>query len=167
MQITRCAYNCGRYTQTFSYAMHIAKTDQAARMRSSCCRNSSALSYRGTHIYAPINEYHWAMSAQSECAKAQITRCAYNCGRYTQTFSYAMHIAKTDQAARMRSSCCRNSPALSYRGTHIYAPINEYHWTMSAQSEWAKQSTTCADRLLDNHVVISESRESRLRSLVR
>ena len=69
-----------------------------------------------------------------------------------------MHIAKTDQAARMRSSCCRKTSAQPYRGTHIYAPINEYHWTMTAQ---------CADRLLDNHVVISESRKSRLRSLVR
>ena len=38
---------------------------------------------------------------------------------------------------------------------------------MSAQSERGEQSTTCADRLLDNHVVISESRKSRLRSLVR
>ena len=82
-------------------------------------------------------------------------------------FSNAMHIAKTDQAARMRSTCCRNTSAQPYRGTHIYAPINEYHWTMSAQSERGKQSTTCAGRLLDNHVVISESRKSRLRSLVR
>ena len=33
---------------------------------------------------------------------------------------------------------------------------------MSAQSERGEQSTTCADRLQDNHVVISESRMSRL-----
>ena len=74
-----------------------------------------------------------------------------------------MHIAKTVQTARMRTSCCRNRSAQPYRGTHIYAPLNEYHWTMSAQSELSKQSTICAD----NHMVISESRKSRLRSLVR
>ena len=78
-----------------------------------------------------------------------------------------MYIAETVQTARMRSSCCRNRSAQPYRGMHIYAPINEYHWTMSAQSELSKQSTICADRLLDNHVVISESRKSRLHSLVR
>ena len=69
-----------------------------------------------------------------------------------------MHVAKTDQAARMRRSCCRNTSAQPYRGTLIYAPINEYHWT-----SLRKQSTTCADRLLDNQVVISD----RLRSLIR
>ena len=37
---------------------------------------------------------------------------------------------KTDQAARMRSSCCQNTSAQPYRGTHIYARINEYRWTM-------------------------------------
>ena len=76
------------------------------------------------------------------------------------------HSATSQRLIRLHG-CCRNTSAQPYRGTHIYAPVNEYHWTMSAQSERGEQSTTCADRLLDNHVVISESRMSRLRSLVR
>ena len=30
----------------------------------------------------------------------------------------------------MCSSCCRNTSAQPYRGTHMYAHINEYRWTM-------------------------------------
>ena len=37
---------------------------------------------------------------------------------------------------------------------------------MSAQSERGEQSATCADRLLDNHVVISESRGNIRKSYV-
>ena len=61
-----------------------------------------------------------------------------------------MRMAKTDQAAWMCSSCCRNTSAQPYRGTHIYACINEYHWTMGSLN------VAYIDRLLDNHVVISD-----------
>ena len=50
----------------------------------------------------------------------------------------------------MCSSCCRNTSAQPYRGTHIYAPINEYPWTMRTLNG------AYIDRLLDNHVVISD-----------
>ena len=69
-------------------------------------------------------------------------------------------MAKTYQAAQMRSSSYQNTSAQPYLGTHIYALIKEYRSTMSAQSECGKQSMTCTDRLLDNHVVISENRNS-------
>ena len=82
----------------------------------------------------------------------QIARRPYDCVRCATPC--------TSQTERMRSSCCRNTSAQPYRGMHIYAPINEYHLTMSAQSEWDKQSMTCADRLLDNHVVIILSAQS-------
>ena len=35
--------------------MRMAKTDQAARMRSSCCRNTSAQPYRSTHERIPLD----------------------------------------------------------------------------------------------------------------
>ena len=65
-------------------------------------------------------------------------------------------MAKTDQAARMRSSCCRNTSGQPYRGTHIYARINEYHWTMRSHNG------AYSDQLLDNHV-IPDSRKSDVR----
>ena len=65
-----------------------------------------------------------------------------------------MHMAETDQAARMRISCCRKIFAQLYWGTHVYVRINECHWTMHSLNG------AYVDRLLDNHVVISDSRKS-------
>ena len=50
----------------------------------------------------------------------------------------------------MCSSCCRNTSAQPYRGTHIYARINEYGWTMRSLNG------AYIDHLPDNHVVISD-----------
>ena len=50
----------------------------------------------------------------------------------------------------MCNSCCRNTFAQPYRGTHIYAPTNEYRWTMPSLNG------AYIDCLLDNHVVISD-----------
>ena len=55
-----------------------------------------------------------------------------------------MRMAKTDQAARMRSSCCRNTSAQFYRGTHVYAHINKCYWNMRSLNG------AYIDRLLDN-----------------
>ena len=63
-----------------------------------------------------------------------------------------MRMAKTDQAARMHSSCCQNTSAQFYLGTHVYARIFKCHWTMRCLNG------AYIDRLLDNHVVISDSR---------
>ena len=60
---------------------------------------------------------------------AQTARCVCGVG-CTQTLGDVMRMAKTDQAALMHSSCCRNASAQPYRGTHIYAGINVYHLTM-------------------------------------
>ena len=63
---------------------------------------------------------------------------------------FVMRMAKTDQAAQMCSSCCRNTSAQLYQGTHVYARINECCWTMrSPNGEYT-------DRLLENHMVISQ-----------
>ena len=84
--------------------------------------------------------------------------------------------SKNLQTTPTRTYCKRNRP-LPYCNKNCRTPRHykltqhhrttrpspKYHWTMSAQSELSKQSTICAD----NHVVISESRKSRLRSLVR
>ena len=71
-----------------------------------------------------------------------------------------MRMAKTDQAARMHSSCCRNTSAQPYWGTHTYARINVYHWTMCSLNG------AYIDRPLDNHVVISDSRKSWCQTLL-
>ena len=61
---------------------------------------------------------------------AQTARCVCDCVRCTQTLGYVIRMAKTDQDARLRSLCCRNTSAQPYRGTHICARLNEYGWTM-------------------------------------
>ena len=82
---------------------------------------------------------------------AQTARCICDRVRCTQTLVYIMHMAKTDQAARMCSSCCRNTYAQPYQDTHLYARIKEYHRTMRSLNGANR------DCLLDNRMVISES----------
>ena len=75
-----------------------------------------------------------------------------------------MHVAKTDQAARMRSSCCRNTSEQLIMARK-YMRLLTYTIGLCLRNHNAANSLR--DCLLDNHVVISESRKSRLRSLVR
>ena len=81
---------------------------------------------------------------------AHSARCVCDCVRCTQTLGHIMCMSKTDQAARMCSSCCLNTSAQPYRGTHIYVHINEFRWTMRSLNG------AYIDRLLDNHVVITD-----------
>ena len=74
------------------------------------------------------------------------------CAYVIVQLSYVMRMEKTDQAAQMRSSCCRNTAAVSGHA-HICA-YNPNHWIKRSLNR------ACIDRLLDNHVVISDSRKS-------
>ena len=75
-----------------------------------------------------------------------------------------MHMAKTDQAAQTHSSSNRNTSAQPYRGTHIYVHFLKIPFdclrSLNSANVNRHKSMTCADRLLDNHMVISESRKS-------
>ena len=71
-----------------------------------------------------------------------------------------MRMAKTDQAARMCSSCCRNTSAQPYRDTHIYARIKEYRWTMRSLNG------ALIDRLLDKHVVYQRTSDNGLQEKI-
>ena len=71
----------------------------------------------------------------------------------------------------MGSSCCRNASAQLFRGTHIYAHINEYCWTINGACrittwynirvvnldarERFRKNTTFADLQLIKHILFN------------
>ena len=65
--------------------------------------------------------------------------------------------AKTDQAARMHSSCCRNISVQPYWGTHICARINEYRWTLRSLNGACRitKTPTFADLQLFKHILFT------------